>query len=64
VKEGTTDKVKDQMAMEALLCGVPLEMASSLVLKPSVKAMWDLLELARQGSDGACMSSAQHVPRL
>jgi hypothetical protein len=36
--------------MEALLRGVPLEMASSLVLKPSAKAAWDLLELARLGS--------------
>jgi hypothetical protein len=53
VKEGTTNKFEDQLAMEALLRGVPLEMASSLVLKPSAKAAWDLLELARLGSDHA-----------
>jgi hypothetical protein len=44
VKEGTTDEVEDQMAMEALLRGVPLEVATSLTLKPSAKAMWDMLE--------------------
>jgi hypothetical protein len=32
VKEGATDEVKDQMAMEALLRGVPLEMAASLAV--------------------------------
>jgi hypothetical protein len=53
VKEGMTNKFEDQLAMEALLRGVPLEMASSLVLKPSAKAAWDLLELARLGSDRA-----------
>jgi hypothetical protein len=34
------------MAMEALLRGVPLEMASSLASKPSARAAWDLLESA------------------
>jgi hypothetical protein len=63
VKEGTTDEVVDQMAMEALLRGVPLEMASSLASKPSAKAAWDLLESSRLGSDRACMSSAQHMRR-
>jgi hypothetical protein len=38
VKEGTTDEVEDQMAMEALLRGVPLEKASSLASKSSAKA--------------------------
>ena len=38
VKEGTTDEVEDQMAMEALLRGVPLGMASSLASKSSAKA--------------------------
>jgi hypothetical protein len=37
VKEGTTDEVEDQMAMEALLCGMPLEMAASLTSKPTAK---------------------------
>jgi hypothetical protein len=63
VKEGTTDEVEDQMAMEALLCGVPLEMASSLTSKLSTKAAWDLLESARLDSDHARMSSAQRVRR-
>jgi hypothetical protein len=63
VKEGTTDEVEDQMAMEALLRGVPLEMASSLASKPSAKAMWDLLESARLSSNHARMSSAQRVRR-
>jgi hypothetical protein len=35
------DEVEDQMAMEALLCGVPMEMAASLASKPSAKAAWD-----------------------
>jgi hypothetical protein len=61
VKEGTTDEVEDQMAMEALLRGVPLEMASSLTSKPFAKAAWDLLELARLGSDRARMLSTQRV---
>jgi hypothetical protein len=38
IKEGTTDEVEDQMAMEALLRGVPLEMAASLTSKSSAKA--------------------------
>jgi hypothetical protein len=38
VKEGMTNEVEDQMAMDALLHGVPLEMASSLASKPSTKA--------------------------
>jgi hypothetical protein len=37
VKEGMADDVEDQMAMEALFCGVPLEMAASLASKPSAK---------------------------
>jgi hypothetical protein len=37
VKEGTADEVEDQMAMEALLRGVPLEITTSLVSKPSTK---------------------------
>jgi hypothetical protein len=61
VKEGTTDEVKDQMAMEALLCGVPMEMASSLTSKPSAKAAWHLLESMRLDSNHVCMSSAQCV---
>jgi hypothetical protein len=41
VKEGTADEVEDQMATEALLCGVTLEMTTSLASKPSAKAAWD-----------------------
>jgi hypothetical protein len=41
VKEGTAVEVEDQMAMEALLRGVPLEMAASLASKPTAKAAWD-----------------------
>jgi hypothetical protein len=63
VKEGTTDQVEDKMAMEALLRGVPLEMASSLTSKPFAKAAWDLLEWARLGSDRVRMSSVQCVRR-
>jgi hypothetical protein len=61
VKEGTTDEVKDQMPMEALLRAVPLEMTSSLVSKPFMKAAWDLLESARLGYDRARMSSVHRV---
>jgi hypothetical protein len=39
IKEGTVDEVENQMAMEALLRGVPLEMAASLTSKPSTKAV-------------------------
>jgi hypothetical protein len=63
VKEGTADEVEDQMAMEALLRGVPLEMAASLASKPTAKAAWDQLESSCLGSDRACMSSAQRVRR-
>jgi hypothetical protein len=63
VKEGTADEVEDQMAMEAILRGVPLEMAASLASKPTAKAAWDQLESSNLGSDRACMSSAQRVRR-
>jgi hypothetical protein len=63
VKQGTTDEVEDQMSMEALLRDMPLEMAPSLVSKPSAKAAWDQLESLRFGSDRARMSSAQRVRR-
>jgi hypothetical protein len=63
VKEGTTDEVEDQMAMETLLRGVPLEMVASLASKPTAKAAWDQLESSRLGSDRARMSSAQRVRR-
>jgi hypothetical protein len=63
VKEGAADEVEDQMAMEALLRGVPLEMTASLASKPSAKAAWDQLESSRLGSDRARMSSAQRVRR-
>jgi hypothetical protein len=61
VKEGAADEIEDQMAMEALLRGVPLEMTTSLASKPSAKAAWDQLESSRLGSDRARMSSAQRV---
>jgi hypothetical protein len=63
VKEGAADEVEDQMAMEALLRRVPLELAASLASKPSTKAAWDQLESSRLGFDRACMSSAQCVRR-
>jgi hypothetical protein len=58
VKEDAFDEVKDQMAMVALLRGMPLEMASTLALKPSTKAAWDHLESSRLGFDRARMLSA------
>jgi hypothetical protein len=51
------------MAMEALLHGVPLEMAASLASKPTGKVAWDQLESSRLSSDRARMSSAHHVRR-
>jgi hypothetical protein len=63
VKEGAADEVEDQMAMEALLRRVPLELAASLASKPSTKAAWDQLESSRLGFDRACMLSAQRVRR-
>jgi hypothetical protein len=64
VKEGMADDVEDQMAMEALFCGVPLEMAASLASKPSTKVAWDHLESSHLGSNRTCMVSAQRVRRL
>jgi hypothetical protein len=43
-KEGVADDIEDQMEMEALLQGVPLEMSSTLASKASAKAVWDQLE--------------------
>jgi hypothetical protein len=63
VKEGTMNEVEDQMAMEALLRGVPLEMAASLASKPTAKVAWDQLESSRLSSDRARLSSAQRVRR-
>jgi hypothetical protein len=42
--EGATNEVEDQIAMEALLRGLPLEMASTLASKPSAKVAWDQVE--------------------
>lgn len=61
VKDGTDDEIEDQTAMEALLRGVPLEMASSLTSKESAKAAWDHLAAARLGSDRARVAAAQRV---
>jgi hypothetical protein len=61
VKDGAADEVEDQMAMEALLHGMPLEMAS-LTSKPSTKDACDQLELSWLGSDHA-RSSAQSIQR-
>jgi hypothetical protein len=61
IKEGAADKVKDHMAMEALLQEVPLEMASTLASKPSAKVARDQLESSRLGSDHAHISAAQCV---
>ena len=61
--DGTTDEVEDQMAMEAILRGVPLEMASTLASKDSAKAAWEALEASRLGSDRARMASAQRIRR-
>jgi hypothetical protein len=63
VKEGTMNEVEDQMAMEAFLRGVPLEMAASLASKPTAKVAWDQLESSRLSSDRARLSSAQRVRR-
>jgi hypothetical protein len=63
VKEGMADEVEDQMAMEALLRDVPLEMAAYLTSKPSAKAAWDQLESSLLGSDRAHMSLAQRIRR-
>ena len=61
IQEGTYDEVEDQMAMEAILRGVPLEMASSLASKETAKDAWASLEASRRGSDRARMASAQRV---
>jgi hypothetical protein len=63
VKEGMVDEVEDQMAMDALLHGVPLKMATSLTSKSSAKGAWDLLESSRLRSDRVRMSSTQRVRR-
>jgi hypothetical protein len=63
VKEGAVVEVEDQIAMEALLRGVPLEMVASLASKPSTKAAWDQLESSRLGFDRARMLSAQLIRR-
>jgi hypothetical protein len=63
VKEGANDEVENHMAMEALLRGVPIEMAASLASKPSTEAAWDQLESSRLGSDRARMATAQRVRR-
>jgi hypothetical protein len=63
IKEGATNEVEDQMAMEALLCGMPLKMVASLASKPPTMTAWDQLESSRLGSNRARMAMAQHVRR-
>jgi hypothetical protein len=63
IKERMADEVEHQMAMEALIRGVPLEMAASLTSKPTGKVAWDQLESSRLSSDHARMSSTYHVRR-
>ncbi|WVZ57966.1 LOW QUALITY PROTEIN: hypothetical protein U9M48_008290 [Paspalum notatum var. saurae] len=51
IKHGTDDKQEDQMALEALLRGVPTEYQSTLGRKKTAKLAWESLEKMRLGDD-------------
>ena len=51
VQDGTDDEQEDQMAMEAILKGVPLEYVTTLGSKDSTKEASTSLEAIRVGSD-------------
>ncbi|WVZ94305.1 hypothetical protein U9M48_040211 [Paspalum notatum var. saurae] len=51
IKKGTDDEQEDQMAMEAILKGVPPGYITTLGSKKSAKEAWTSLEAIRVGSD-------------
>ncbi|WVZ50181.1 hypothetical protein U9M48_001459 [Paspalum notatum var. saurae] len=63
IKHGTNDKQEDQMALEALLRGVPTEYQSTLGRKKTAKLAWESLEKMRLGDDRVKKARVQQLRR-
>ncbi|WVZ50305.1 hypothetical protein U9M48_001571 [Paspalum notatum var. saurae] len=63
IKHGTDDKQEDQMALEALLRGVPTEYQSTLGRKKTAKLAWESLEKMRLGDDRVKKARVQQLRR-
>ncbi|WVZ71914.1 hypothetical protein U9M48_020443 [Paspalum notatum var. saurae] len=63
IKHGTDDKQEDQMALEALLRGVPAEYPSTLRRKKTAKLAWESLEKMRLGDDRVKKAWVQQLRR-
>ncbi|WVZ58993.1 hypothetical protein U9M48_009203 [Paspalum notatum var. saurae] len=63
IKHGTDDKQEDQMALEALLRGVPVEYQSTLGRKKTAKLAWESLEKMRLGDDRVKKVRVQQLRR-
>ncbi|WVZ84977.1 hypothetical protein U9M48_031942 [Paspalum notatum var. saurae] len=61
VQDGTDDEQEDQMAMEAILKGVPPEYVTTLGSKDSAKEAWTSLEAIRVGSDRVKKAKVQQL---
>ncbi|WVZ68640.1 LOW QUALITY PROTEIN: hypothetical protein U9M48_017559 [Paspalum notatum var. saurae] len=63
VQDGTDDEQEDQMAMEAILKGVPPEYVTTLGSKDSAKEAWTSLEAIRVGNDRVKKAKVQQLRR-
>ncbi|WVZ62954.1 hypothetical protein U9M48_012642 [Paspalum notatum var. saurae] len=63
VQDGTNDEQEDQMAMEAILKGVPPEYVTTLGSKDSAKEAWTSLEAIRVGSNRVKKAKVQQLRR-
>ncbi|WVZ84642.1 LOW QUALITY PROTEIN: hypothetical protein U9M48_031649 [Paspalum notatum var. saurae] len=63
IKHGTDDKQEDQMALEALLRGVPAEYQSTLGRKKTAKLVWESLEKMRLEDDRVKKTRVQQLRR-
>ncbi|WVZ99079.1 hypothetical protein U9M48_044429 [Paspalum notatum var. saurae] len=61
IKHGTDDKHEGQMALEALLRGVPAEYQSTLGRKKTTKLAWESLEKMRLGDDRIKKASGESM---
>jgi phenylalanine-4-hydroxylase len=59
VRYGDVDYYEDQRAWDALIVAVPPEMQFSLSKKRTAKEAWDVIAVARIGSDRACKTTLQ-----
>jgi hypothetical protein len=63
VRYDNADYYEDRRALDALIATVPSEMQFSLSKKRTTKEAWDAIATARIGSDRACKTTLQALPK-